>query len=367
MGRHISEIGINSYRSIKNFHLDDLADINIFVGENNCGKTSLLEAIQILNRPDDIGNIIMVTRQRDSVRTTFAKYTQVYFSSFLNAFSKYQNDLSMSMYYKTNENKISFALNGEITEALMSEDQLTEINKNVNKYINIPAIDEKIKTFIGKLTVNYENMALADVSTDIKLNRFNSVMRLSKSDNIKPMSFLSPIEHIVNDRFNEIIKTKSQRDKVINILQTSFDINIQDLRLIEDDSNRIVRMVEHKIIGDMPLSTYGDGIKKVIALANAAATIKNGILLVDEYETAIHPQAMDLVFRFIKKTCMDRNIQLFITTHSDEALDKMLQDNDDLKNIRVITMYKNADKTTARVLDGEKALLVKNELGLELR
>jgi len=32
-----------------------------------------------------------------------------------------------------------------------------------------------------------------------------------------------------------------------------------------------------------------------------------------------------------------------------------------------VEMYKNSDNTTARVLDGNKALSVKNELGLELR
>ena len=58
-------------------------------------------------------------------------------------------------------------------------------------------------------------------------------------------------------------------------------------------------MVEHGLLGDMPLTTYGDGIKKVIALANAVASIKDGILLVDDYETAIHPKAMDQVFRFL--------------------------------------------------------------------
>ena len=38
----------------------------------------------------------------------------------------------------------------------------------------------------------------------------------------------------------------------------------------------------------MPLSTYGDGIKKVIALAGRIADAQNGILLIDEIETSIH-------------------------------------------------------------------------------
>jgi AAA15 family ATPase/GTPase len=90
-------------------------------------------------------------------------------------------------------------------------------------------------------------------------------------------------------------------------------------------------------------------------------------LLIDEYETAIHPKAMDLVFDFLIKVCKERNIQVFMTTHSYEALEKMLQCESNSDDIRVITMLKNADRTTARVLDRDKAFYVRDELGLELR
>lgn len=55
-----------------------------------------------------------------------------------------------------------------------------------------------------------------------------------------------------------------------------------------DVGNRPVEYLRHKRLGDMPLSTYGDGIKKVLVLSNAIAAATNGILLIDEIETAIH-------------------------------------------------------------------------------
>ena len=39
---------INRFRSIKNINISNLKQINLFVGKNNCGKTSVLEAMFII-------------------------------------------------------------------------------------------------------------------------------------------------------------------------------------------------------------------------------------------------------------------------------------------------------------------------------
>ena len=126
-------------------------------------------------------------------------------------------------------------------------------------------------------------------------------------------------------------------------------------------------MIDHKDLGRMPLSTYGDGIKKVISLVKGSAAMRDGVLLIDEFETSIHTKAMKQVFDFVIKICKERNIQLFLTTHSDETIDKLLRFEGETDSIRLITLLKNLDNTTARVLTGSEALSAKNELGLELR
>jgi len=367
MARHISEIGIQSYRGITNFAVNDLSDINIIVGENNCGKTSLLEAIQIINRPCDFENIVMVSRQRDRFSVVTARYTQSQYSSFLNIFNRFQKELNISLNCKTLGNNIKLSLVGEIYESLVGEDQLAQLKTIAVGAGSGPAIDEEVKAFFGRLDVDKCDMFVSGSSIDVMLNKYSRIMRSNSSKALCPINYISPIDHTVNDRFNEITRSKEMTRRVVELLQTSFDPEIQDLRTVEDEDGRSIRMIDHQNLGFMPLSTYGDGIKKAIALANAAASIRDGVLLIDEYETAIHPKAMDRVFEFMINVCMEKNIQLFLTTHSDEALERLLQSEGGSGNIRVITMFKNAGNTSARVLDGNKALLVRNELGLELR
>ena len=51
MDNHISDIYIRSFRGINNLELKDIKLINILTGDNNGGKTSVLEIIQSIKNP----------------------------------------------------------------------------------------------------------------------------------------------------------------------------------------------------------------------------------------------------------------------------------------------------------------------------
>ena len=67
--KHISELNIITYRGIRNLEIDDLDRVNILLGDNNSGKTSVLEAIQILCNPCEY-NLLQVAKQRDKYRSS---------------------------------------------------------------------------------------------------------------------------------------------------------------------------------------------------------------------------------------------------------------------------------------------------------
>lgn len=371
MAVHVESLNIASYRGITDLIINDLCDINIFVGDNNCGKTSLMEAVQLLSSPNDFGNIVMVARQRDRFRYAPSKYMQSHYTSFLNIFSKLPNqtDLKISLGCRYQGIPIFMSLNGEIKKSLA---ETWEINKSgkVKDSKDFP-IDEEVDTFFGTLHTNTVSVtSLYNDSTntrDVSINKYSRIMRLNSEPDLFPVQFVSSVEHVMVDRFRMVLRNKKLTTSVISLLQSSFDSQIQDMRMLEEDDGRLYQVIDHTVLGYMPLSTYGDGIRKTLALAGTAAAMKDGVLLIDEYETALHPKAMSQVFDFMVKICAERNLQLFLTTHSIEAVEKLLQCGGNQDNIRVITLYKNENNTTARVLSGSKALVVKNELGLELR
>ena len=108
--------------------------------------------------------------------------------------------------------------------------------------------------------------------------------------------------------------------------------------------------------------------KKAILLMSAVVSAKNGILLLDEFETAIHTSAMNKIFTWIINTCIKLNVQLFITSHSKEAIEKVLKCCPDLSNnINLYTLYKKDDNTLVRTLSCKEAIEVIDKFDLEVR
>ena len=58
MGKYITELNISQFRGINELEMKNIGDVNLLVGNNNVGKTSVLEAIKILSQPADVGNLV---------------------------------------------------------------------------------------------------------------------------------------------------------------------------------------------------------------------------------------------------------------------------------------------------------------------
>ena len=174
-------------------------------------------------------------------------------------------------------------------------------------------------------------------------------------------------------------------NKIINNNETHAEL-VEILKLFDDDILDIVPSVREysipfpvkdsyqirsKQFGKLiPLNVYGDGLKKAIWLVASVIAHKNGVLLIDEFETAIHTSVMDNLFSWIFKAAKRFNVQLFLTTHSKEALQKVLALNSEpeLKNeITLYTLYKIDGKTIARRLSAERAIEADKNFGQELR
>ena len=60
----LKSIKIRNFRCFKEFNLPQLGRVNLIVGKNNSGKTSILEAVHILNSPDSIQSFLDIIESR---------------------------------------------------------------------------------------------------------------------------------------------------------------------------------------------------------------------------------------------------------------------------------------------------------------
>lgn len=70
----------------------------------------------------------------------------------------------------------------------------------------------------------------------------------------------------------------------------------------------------------IPLAFLGGGMSRLLSIILAIATTKNGIVLIDEVDAGIHYSHMTKVWEGIGKAAREFNCQIFATTHSYECL-----------------------------------------------
>ena len=197
--------------------------------------------------------------------------------------------------------------------------------------------------------------------------------RFYSRDGMKPKKnivYISPFRHTEGMLFlGDVLNIPDLYEEMLGVLK-EFDENILSINYSNDDGRRrgVYKILSKSQKKALPLNMYGDGMKKAILLMSAVIKAENGILLLDEFETAIHTSAMDKVFRWILETCKKLNVQVFMTSHSKEAIEKILKCAPDIKNdIAVYTIYKDESGSSVRRLTAEKAIEVQDEMRLELR
>lgn len=370
MARLIKRLYIESFRGIRDLLIEDIGDINIIVGNNNSGKTTLLEALNLLSSPLDFSNIVSVSRLRERYKSG-SRLSSNFYDSFMYMFNRLSDEMLISLGCNTEHGDASIKLKGR-EELLLIDTQESDQYNLFNK--NSEIHEEEVLSFIGNLDsyIDDEQISLfnkQEESIPVTFNNYYSIVRMDRKKPYINMKFISPIDYYSDNIFRSVIGDKEFKSNVVQVLKI-FDDNIEDLLINQDERGRIIQTIDNKELGYMPLSTYGDGIKKVIALANGIVQASNGVLLVDEIETAIHISAFKEIFTWFIKSCKKFNVQVFMTTHSLEIVDSILDFDSECGNqqpLRVITLVKNKEKTVARVLHGEKAKKVRENYGMELR
>jgi len=372
MAVHIRNLNIESFRGIRGLALDNLNHVNIIAGDNNSGKTSVLEALMFLRSPWDFNNILRIARIRDE-NSIYPFSNASLYENFINFFPRNANKLAVSINGMFEGALVPINLTGEQITITLTPDELFKNHSSASRKKLIERYQDGLETvaFKGELGYGFGR------NYDKKSIEFHAHSKANGLEKITTQHlnivYLSPIQHMSGNVFNKIVGDDQYKEICINVLRL-FDPQILDLLYLKNEmTDRPVECIKHETLGNMPISTYGDGIKKVLSLASGIAQAKNGALMIDELETAIHAKYYDDIFRFMIKACKQFQVQLFVTTHSMEAIDKLLAtqeyDKQDDDNITVITFKKDPDssRTFSRTLPGRRVHSNREEFGFEVR
>ena len=88
--------------------------------------------------------------------------------------------------------------------------------------------------------------------------------------------------------------------------------------------------------------------------------------MIDEFETGIHEEAIERLFRLIFNTADEQNVQLFLSTHNSAAVERLTKIEDFSSKANLYTLYEDENRQFVRRLAGfdiKRAI----ELGVAIR
>lgn len=335
----VESLKIENFRGLNGLTIDDFSVVNIFVGANNSGKTSVLEALKLLGSPNDIGQVVRLALQRAQVSPEARKKNLI---NYILSILQKVTDEDGQNYYR-------IKLGGDIR----GRNHAYEVDGTIGEIVDSTgatrkALDVAIKTSVDRGKTSYQSVQVLNDEeakfAPIEKPVYNALYLHSS---------VSYYRSCVNLLTSYIVE--EGKDDVLQILQT-FDRNIDDISIVGED------IYLHNVhSGSIPLFAYGSGLQKAVFLTIAIAYCKNGVILIDEIDNAIHVSAFEDVFKWFLNACIRWNVQAFITTHSAEAIDAILKiahsehSNDDV--LRIITLRKDFETNTTRkkVRSGEDA------------
>lgn len=281
----LKNIDIQNYRAIKHISLNNFANINIFTGAANTGKSSILEAVYFLCNVniDTLNNILKIRNFTD------------------------EKDMFSALFYDYNINniiKINGFIDNQITCSISSGNSI--VYDSLDNWLNII----KINYDYGLFGVFYSAVLDNKLKLQIKLD-----------DNFFPPDYsaeylasFSNYDTLKNNLAKILVNNSNK--KLLNKYLREFDDNIEDIMFI----GNIISVSYKHLSNAVNIKSMGKGFYTYLTILSAVLS-GSKIIIIDEIENGIHFSLMKKIIDNIIKISEEKDIQFFISTHSKEFLE----------------------------------------------
>ena len=328
----ISTLHIEGYRGFDRFDMDHLGRINLLVGKNNSGKTSILEAVYLLfsggspaslvsilwNRGERLPNISPIHGNGSSSLQHVELAVQHLFAGHRFASNAY---IAVSASEESKSRELRLTLIDSESYVSQGRDSRSHRTReaNVRSEINV------------EVTGNPEpDVRLIHLTDAGGLDSFVAQSRFNARQYPAKFIFINSIssDHLVT-MWNGIALTPTE-DVVLKALQ-AIDPGIERIATqvggpIWTPIGRDGFVVKQKGIDQpVPIGSMGDGMWRMLAMAIAISQCQGGVLLVDEIDTGLHYSVMLKMWTLIYSAARELDVQVFATTHSEECVHSLSQ------------------------------------------
>lgn len=305
----IKKINIKNFKNLENLELDHISPVTLIGGNNNIGKSNILEAIFFLH---DRMNPNVISRLFSFRGLSLIIKPEIYFSPIFNNFDMKKNIEIMVENTDRKKESIKITFKPDyVPRKIETKNIVTENFKNEQDISSLQAIE--LKYFENEKERGHSCLSINNGMLSLDIENLKSNSRL--------VTYLNPRNRSnSNDDSNKFgqIDLIGKQDILVDVLKI-LDPRIKSLSSIMIGNQSII----HGDIGigrKIPLNLMGDAVSRILTIVLAIATNENGILLIDEFENGLHYSILDKIWSIIVKTANEFKCQLIITTHSYECI-----------------------------------------------
>jgi hypothetical protein len=365
----IDDVNIKGFRGLRDFSMENLGRINLLVGTNNSGKSSILEAIELMSSRGSLRSIWSATSRRGE---------RLWFEDDSRRYS--EGDVSHLFYGHgfAVGSKIEICAGSDATNKRFSMEVVWLPEDNGEPIADLLS---EMNDPLG-LKLEWEN-GLPTQPLSVPLSprgglssRYISRSSVDRSDS-PPIQFistaaLSPEE--VLSLFDQVVLTPEE-DLLVDALRT-IEPNIERIASLGSDRSRfasgvrqgniVVKLLNHR--DRIPIGSMGDGIWRMLGIALSLVNAKNGILLIDEIDTGLHYSVLSKMWHLVKTTSERLNIQVFATTHSRDCYESLASiSRDEISEGSCVTIQRVERNTRIAISFSEQEIVAASERGIEVR
>ena len=312
----IKSIAIENLRGIRRCVVEGLTDVNIFIGRNGAGKSTILEAVYIasalIDERDTLRNVnkLDYVVSRRSSRGSWNTYRDVLW--FLKDVEK---NIVIELRFSTGNILRLILINAEAPSAPLALPILLEVPRKV---------------------VHGHGEGVAYIGCD-------GSGRLVIWDPYRKV-----VEGYIDKSFYEYIKTEYRYLRNVILLDTKLPVNIIEstvwrrvldkrldkfvLDLIREEYEPGAEGIGFKPSGEgfaltlmlpnvsIEVDSLGDGARIAVLYASILALAEETGVLIEDPEVHQHPGGLVTLMRFALRLAKEKKLQLFITTHSIELI-----------------------------------------------
>lgn len=331
------------------------SSINYFVGNNNCGKTTIFKAIDFLISGNSIEGWISKNHEKENVSVTIIlrddNLQTLLDEDNLKKYHKYIIDNNQLKLRRSSKN--TFWTDSKGKQKNLTIKNIGIYNPKTEKFENPTGIDKMISALFDVEIVysDIDNDEYQDFRKTKLLGKLISdyTQKFQKSDTWKNF------EEAYNKAFgSEGIKgdLKNIETNIEEIMKDQYGKTgvdfIFDVPAIDSFFKEGQVFLEDNGI-DTPASEKGTGMQRALSLsiiqlyAKLNNVAKPTIFLIDEPETYLHPKAQDKLLQSLSE--LSEKSQIFVTTHSPYLLTNFDSSKD---NLTILS------KSSPKITEGKK-------------